>query len=172
MTFSQTTTDTASFTITHARYLASKVATDLKRLQRFYGQPSDKRIEEFEEELCVLLRGGYLDTVMYGFQRSGRWIEPALRYIADELNGVESADDDPGRVFPGADTSGASFSSFLTYSSSWYELTSAERQKIKESLPMQRTTGSEPDIDGELKSDQRYSTGGRALQRFNVRSTS
>jgi len=39
MTASFTISESASFTVTHARHMASKVATDLKRLQRFYGYP-------------------------------------------------------------------------------------------------------------------------------------
>jgi hypothetical protein len=46
MSSSYTTTDTESFTLVHARYIASKVATDLKRFQRFYGSPSDAWIDK------------------------------------------------------------------------------------------------------------------------------
>lgn len=47
MSSSYTTTETKTFTLTHARHLAAKVATDLKRLQRFYGGISDERITHF-----------------------------------------------------------------------------------------------------------------------------
>jgi len=48
MSYSYTTTETKTFALTHARHLAAKVATDLKRLQRFYGGISDERIEQLE----------------------------------------------------------------------------------------------------------------------------
>jgi hypothetical protein len=56
MSTSYSITETASFTITHARYIASKVATDLKRFQRFYGAPSDDWIDKYETELALLLK--------------------------------------------------------------------------------------------------------------------
>ena len=80
MSFSDTTTQTTTFALTHARHIGAKVATDLKRMQRFYGQPSDGYIADFETEVVELLKEGYLGTVIYGFQRDGGWIEPTLRY--------------------------------------------------------------------------------------------
>nr|WP_246886778.1 hypothetical protein [Pseudomonas chlororaphis] len=55
--------------------MAAKVATDLKRMQRFYGYPSDTWIEEYEAELVVLLKAGYLGEVTYGFKRGDDWID-------------------------------------------------------------------------------------------------
>ena len=117
MSYSVTYTDTETFTRTHARHMAAKVATDLKRLQRFYGHPSDGRIADFEAEVIEFLKEGYLGTVRYGFRRNGNWIEPTLSYSAHDLEGASANDDDPGRVLPGADTRGASFYSYLTYQS-------------------------------------------------------
>ena len=67
MSYSYTVTDTITFTRTHARHIAAKVATDLKRMQRFYGEPSDSRIADFESEVVEFLKEGLLDTVTYGF---------------------------------------------------------------------------------------------------------
>ncbi len=67
---SHTTTTTSSFTITHARYIASKVATDLKRFQRFYGAPNDTVIDQYEGELAGLLKYDAVEYVVYGFQRN------------------------------------------------------------------------------------------------------
>ena len=39
MSYSYTLTETTTFTVTHARHMAAKVATDLKRMQRLYGEP-------------------------------------------------------------------------------------------------------------------------------------
>ena len=42
-------TESTTFTVTHARHMAAKVATDLKRMQRFYGKPSDERYRRLRE---------------------------------------------------------------------------------------------------------------------------
>ena len=76
-------------------------------MQRFYGQPSDISIGQYEEELVELLKAGYLGTLTVGYQKSGNWIEPTLRYTARDLGEMQSADDDPGKVRPGADITGA-----------------------------------------------------------------
>ena len=76
-------------------------------------------IAEYEAEIIEFLKAGYLGTVTYGFRRDGNWIEPTLRYTARDLAGGAANDDDPGRVRPGANTIGATFYSYLTYSSSW-----------------------------------------------------
>ena len=111
MSDSYSYTESRTFTVTHARHMAAKVATDLKRMQRFYGKPSDESIADYETEATEMLRAGYLDTVTYGFKRDGKWIEPTLRYTARDLAGASANDDDPGRIRPGADIGGASFRS-------------------------------------------------------------
>lgn len=169
MTTSFTVTDSTSFTITHARHLATKVATDLKRMQRFYGVPTDAKIEAYQQELILLVKEGYLETVTYGFKRDGNWIQPTLRYTARDLAGSIADDDDPGRVLPGADTSGASFYSFLTHSRAWDECSAAKKESFKTGLPFQRGDGSEPGISGYLSCDRMYSAGGRSLERSSVK---
>jgi hypothetical protein len=170
MSYSFTQSGTQSFTSTHAKHLASKVATDLKRMQRFYGYPSDVKIAEFELELIELLKNGYLDTVTYGFKRNGNWIEPTIRYTSRDLQGLTSVDDDPGRVRPNADVAGGSFYSFLTYNWSYLLLSDQEKENFKTALPFQRGTADEPGINGYLSSDKTYSSGGRALDRSSVKS--
>ncbi len=170
MSYSYTVTESTTFTVTHARHIAAKVATDLKRLQRFYGKPSDSAIADYETEMITLLKAGYLNTVSYGFKRDGEWIEPMLRYTAQDLAGGAANDDDPGRVRPGADIAGASFYSFLTYSAAWDDLTDAEKAALKDTLPFQRTGGFEPGVNGYLQDDRTYAAGGRALNRASVRS--
>ena len=98
MTGSYTQSSTSTFTITHARHMAAKLAADLKRMQRFYGAPSDDRIAAYETEVVELLKAGYLDTVTYGFKRGDNWIEPTLRYTAKDLAGMSGIDDDPGKL--------------------------------------------------------------------------
>ena len=170
MTYSHTLTQTSTFTVTHARHMAAKVAADLKRMQRFYGSPSDSKIADFEAEVVELLKGGYLGTVTYGFKRNGYWIEPTLQYAARDLAGGTADDDDPGRVAPRADVSGASFYSYLNYSPAWDALTPSQRQAVKDRLPVKRTGAPEPGVNGYWWSDRTYSAGGRALDRGSVRS--
>lgn len=170
MTTSFTVTEASAFTITHAKHLASKVATDLKRIQRFYDAPSDQRIAAYETELVLLIRGGYLTAVTYGFKRDDAWIEPTLRYTARDLFGGISEDDDPGRIRPGAITTGASFCSFLERSRAWIDLSPRERDAFEKQLPLQRSDGSQATVAGYLQSDRTYSAGGRLLQRATVRS--
>jgi hypothetical protein len=170
MSYSFTATETTSFTITHARHMAAKVATDLKRMQRFYGLPSDTSIAHYETEVIELLRGGYLAAVCYGFQLDGRFIEPMLKYTARDLAGGTTNDDDPGRIRPGANVTGATFYSYLTYNSKWFALSSSQQATIERGLPVQRSNADEPAANGYLAVDRTYSSGGRALERASLRS--
>lgn len=163
-----TIVDAATFTVTNARHMAAKVATDLKRMQRFYGKPDDSNIAKYEDEITLLIKAGYLDRVTYGFKRDGRWIEPTIRYESRDL-GDAHRDDDPGRIKPGANISGASFSSYLSYSSAWFGVSPAVREAFSRSLPFQRSSGEEPGIAGYLSTDLTYSSGGRQLLRSSVR---
>ena len=165
-----TVSQTNTFTVTHARHIAAKVATDLKRVQRFYNLPSDERIEQFEKEIVELLKGGYIDHVTYGFQRNDSWIEPTLRYTAKELASDQGFGDDPGKIAPGKDISGASFYSYLVYSPAWVALSATQKADVEKQLPFSRTTASEPGINGVLVPDRTYSAGGKALDRYSVRS--
>ena len=170
MSFSITYTDSIAFTRTHARHMAVKVATDLKRMQRFYGQPGDADIADYEDEVIEFLKEGYLDTVMYGFRRNSNWIEPTLSYTARDLAGEPASDDAPGRIRPRANISGASFYSYLTYSRTWDRLNSDEKEEFRRRLPFRRNGAPQPGIDGYLSQDLTYSSGGRALDRAMVRS--
>lgn len=87
MSYSYTMSEATTFTVTHAIYIAAKVATDLKRMQRFYGKPSDISINDYEAEIIELLKAGYLGTVAYGFRRNSDWIEPTLKYTTRECSG-------------------------------------------------------------------------------------
>lgn len=170
MSSSYSLTEVLTFTTTNARHMASKVSADLKRMQRFYGSPNDNKIAEFESELTAFIKAGYLGTVTYGFKRDGKWIEPTVKYEAHDLYGSSGSDDDPGKVRPGLDISGASFSSYLTYSSSWNQLTYDEQLEFERDLPFKRQGAPEPQINGTISRDLTYSSGGRALNRSSVRS--
>ncbi|SEF10995.1 hypothetical protein SAMN05444161_8511 [Rhizobiales bacterium GAS191] len=170
MSSSYTLSETATFTVTHARHMAAKVATDLKRMQRLYGRPSDADIASYEIEVIELLKAGYLDTITYGFQRDGKWIEPTLRYTARDLAGMAANDDDPGKIRPGADISGAAFNNYLTYSAAWDKLSWEEKDAFKKRMPYYRSGAPEAGISGYLIDDRFYTAGGRALSRASVRS--
>jgi hypothetical protein len=170
MASSYTISETNTFTLTHAKHMAAKVAADLKRLQRLYGQPSDQEIADYETEVIELLKSGYLETLTIGFQRDNSWIEPTLRYTDHDLADTSANDDDPGRVKPGANISGASLYNFLTYTMKWYALSATEQDTFKKRMPFYRTGATEPTINGYLISDRIYSAGGRALNRASVRS--
>ena len=171
MSYNSTFTESLAFTVTHARHMAAKVATDLWRIRRLYGFPSARDIDSYEEEVIALLKAGYLGQVWYGFKRNGSWIEPTIKYTARDLQDAAAVDDDPGKIRPGADIVGASFSSFLTYSAAWYDLTPGDRDAFKRSLPFYRGSGSEPSVYGYFLPDRTYSSGGRALDRASVRSS-
>lgn len=170
MSHSITFTESSTFTVTHARHIAAKVATDLKRMQRFYRSPSDAWISAYEEEVIALLKAGYLKRVWYGFQRDGRWIEPTIKYTARDLYRGSAVDDVPGKIRPGADVFGASFYSFLSYSAAWSGLTPHAQDAFQKRLPFYRSNATEPLVHGYLSADRTYSAGGRALDRASVRS--
>jgi len=169
MSSSFSNSETQAFTATHAKYLASKVATDLKRMQRFYGLPSDTDIASFEAELIEFLKKGYLGTVTYGFKRNNDWIEPTLRYTAKDLAGMSGTDDDPGRIRPGANVEGAYFYSFLSYSQTYWNALQADKEGFTNLLPFKRPGADEPGINGYLTSDKSYSSGGQSLDRSSVK---
>jgi hypothetical protein len=157
-------THTTTFTETNARYLASKVATDLHQLNRFYGAPSGEWIDAYIEELAVLLPGGYVSSVDYGFQRNGSWLV-VLRYSV-RSDGILTLDDRAGRVPPNVDVRGAEPKSFLRPSGRWWELSDSERQRIEGLLPFKRTPANEPGTaNGIWIDDKVYSDAGVALSR-------
>ena len=167
-----TVTETTTFTLTHAKYMAAKVATDLKRIQRFYGSPGDIDIADYEAEVTELLKAGYLGTLTLGFRRKSQWIEPTLRYTARDLAGLAANDDDPGRVRPGADITEASFYNYLTYSPAWNKLNSQEKDAFKRQMPFYRTGADGPGLNGYLVEDLTYSSGGWALKRSSLKGSS
>jgi len=165
--YSYTVSKTITFTLTHAKHMAAKFAADLKRLQRFYDQPSDTAIADYETEVIELLKAGYLGTLTVGFRRNDQWIEPTLRYTARNLSGASADDNDPGSLKPGADITGASFYSYLIYSP---RVSEAEKDAFQKRMPFYRGGAPEPSINGYLAADLTYSAGGRALDRASVRS--
>ena len=162
-------TESTTFTIAHARHIASKVATDLKRFQRFYCTPADEMIAQYEQELVVLLKHDVVAEVVYGFKRNDRWTEAAARYVSSS-GGILMADDDPGKIRPGLDIAHTFFTSFLIYTAKWHSLPEADRTAIKSQCPFPRTTGATPGLEvGVWVDDLNYTAGGRGLGRSVVR---
>lgn len=164
-----TGTSTASYTITNARYLASKVAADLRQFQRLYGSPSDDMITDYLYELTLLLHGGYLKSVQYGFRRDDKWIL-TLSYSVDAAGHLTS-DDRAGGVYAQADVSGATFYSYLSRTDRWFALTQAQREAIESTLPITRTAAPESGATGGywVESDRSYSSGGVGVVRRTYR---
>ena len=160
--------ESTTFTLTHAKHMAAKVSADLKRMQRFYGYPSDISIAQYELEVIELLKAGYLGTLTVGFLRDDKWIEPTLRYTARDLAGLAALDDDPGRVRPGLNVTGATFYNYLIRSAAWHALSAAEQEAFEKRLPFSRVGKTEPTVNGYLVDDRIYSAGGRALNRASV----
>lgn len=167
VTGSYTRSATDTFSLSSARYVASKVATDLRQLQRYYGRPFDTQIADYAEEIAVLAHHGYVDKVIYGFKRDRNWIL-TLEYTV--VNDTLTADDRAGGVYRYADVSGAVFHSYLTRTSSWWDLTDAGRDDVNASLPFVRTSGAAPGYTGGHHTfDRTYSAQGTGFTRSNYR---
>jgi Bacterial HORMA domain family 1 len=162
MSYSVTTSET--FSIIHARKLSSKVAADMHLCAQYYGQPSERSIREYAEELAQHLNEGYVEEYEFGYEKNGRRIV-TWRYRVDE-NGTLTTDERPGKVVPYVDVSGASFFNYLTRSSRFFRLTSGQRAEFESSMPFQRTACDPPsDGAGYWTSDRNYYSGGRGLSR-------
>lgn len=161
-----TFTTTSSFTITHARYVTSKIAADLRQLKLLYGGPSDSDIVDYAEEAALLLRDGYLERVDFGFKRrtqSGEEWVLLLRYV---VRAGALSDDHAGRVPAGVSTGAAYFNSYLTYTSKFYALTSSEREKVKQALPVKRTPAGEAGFaTGTWGNNRGYSSNHQGVER-------
>lgn len=164
MTYSFTTTETWSRT--HARYVAGKVAADLRQMQQAYGKPSDTEIENYVQELTEFLDGGYLKEVTYGYRYNGAWVV-ALKYTADMFGNL-SVDDRSGRIPRGANIIGAEWSSFLSYNGKWSSLTPMQQQAFERELPFKRSSGVDPIARTGWSPDKSYSAAGCGLRRATI----
>jgi hypothetical protein len=140
---STTGTRTALFTITEARYVGAKIGADLRLLNGFYGAPAIGDIDDYVEEVAILLRDGYLGTVSYGFREASTndW-KLRLRYTATA--GGRLTDGRPGSLPATTVIAGCPFYSYMTYSPKFIDLTTAKQADIKETLPVSRVGAEEP----------------------------
>jgi hypothetical protein len=165
---SYSTTRTATFTITSARYLTSKIAADLRSMHRLYGKPDLADIDDYAEEAALLLRDGYLDWVDYGLRRRdayGRWEWVLrLRYVATRAGTLQDAN--PGGVPANADTTGASLYSYLVKSAAFSQLTPQQQAAVESALPIHRTGAPETGTGtGTWTGERSYSRDGTTLTR-------
>lgn len=157
-------TNTATFTIVHARHLSSKVAADMHLCAQYYGNPSEQRIREYAEELALYLNAGYLSEYEFGYQKNGNRVV-SWRYKVDS-NGLITTDDRAGKVVPYVDITGATFFNFLTRNSRFAQLSTGDQARFEAGLPLQRTDGEPPsDGSGYWTSDRNYYAAGRGLNR-------
>lgn len=158
-------TRTASFTIIDARYVGAKIAADLRMLHNLYGKPTLTRIDDYTEEVALLLRDGYLNTVDYGFREpSGTAWRVRLRYTA--TTGGQLIDNRPGRMPAAADVTGLDFYSYLTYSTKYLQLAEATQASVKATLPITRTGAPEPTASaGSHTSGHGYGRNGAGVTR-------
>jgi hypothetical protein len=167
MSTSYTYSGTETFSLTHAKHIAAKVATDLARFRRFYNAPTLEWINQYEAELIALLKDDYLLNVTYGFKRDGKWVE-ALRYHA-VAGGNLVNDDDPGKIRPGIDVSGAHFTSYLNRNARWHGLSQVAKDAFESTLPFSRVGAEEPSLEtGYWSYNHNYSAGGRGIGRSSI----
>ncbi len=159
-----TFTRTYSFTITHARYLASKIAADMHLCAAYYGLPSEALIRNYAEELAQYLNEGYLESYEFGYKKNGVRVV-TWRYTVDVYGNI-TTDDRPGKVVPYVDISGATFFNFLAQNSAFFELPEYQQDAFKSGLPVQRTNGYPPsDGAGYWTSDRNYYSTGCGIGR-------
>jgi hypothetical protein len=168
MTYSFTNTSTVSFTITEARRLASKVVTDMTRCSQIYGRPTLQEVQDFGNELTLLLKDGYVSSYEFGFQKDARRLV-SWSYNVD-VNGAIVDDARPGGILAGIDVSCALYFNHLIKSVKWSGLTGAEQAQVNGTLPFVRLNGNGPqDGLGFWETDRSYSAGGVALSRRTFR---
>lgn len=159
-----TATYTTTFTLTHAKHLASKVIADLYLCSRQYGYPSVGSVPAYQEELTVLLAGPYVEAYEFGFKRDGKRVL-TWRYTVGPAGDLQG-DSRSGGLVRGIDVTGAEYFNFLTYSDRWSWLTAAEQKSIRDTLPIDRTPGSAPsDGNGYWTTERAYTAGGTLVQR-------
>jgi len=157
-------TRSATFTITDARQIASKMGADLRNLNIRTGHPRLDQIPDYVEETAQYLKAGYLENVSFGFwdQEADRWIL-RLRYQA--LEGGNLSDGAPGGL-PNVDVSRYPFYSYLRTNPTFDRLSLTEQAEFTEPLRIQRSPRSEPTAYGGITSNNAsYSRNGFGLGR-------
>jgi len=161
---------TDTYSRTDARYLASKVVSDLYQCSRVYGSPPADDVPDYEDELIEMLLGRYVSRYEFGFKKDGKRIV-CWRYevnSAGEL--VGGSDDRSGGVYARAKVVGATYYNHMSYSDMWFDLSEAARLQIRARLQISRSPKSLPsDGNGYWVSDRNYSSGGVSVSRKTFR---
>lgn len=168
MTHSYTTSSTQTFTLTHARELASRVIADLSLCAKLYRRPAADSLDRYRDELVQLLHRGYLDAYEFGFKRDDQRVLSWF-YQVGPSGDVEGGS--PGGLYARADIEEASYFNFVTYSQRWCGLDAAAKERFREGLPFRRGHGSAP-VDGSgywAENDRGYAAGGTLVTRRTFR---
>jgi len=161
-TYSATQTET--FTIADARYLASRIKIGLTYLRLYCGGISEQYVENLTLEAAILLRAGLLEKVIYGYKKDGE-VKYALIYTVNNLGQIEAANDNPSSLDMPPYLGDATFFTFLTrrYNPG---LTQADRDAVERLLPIHRGTGTEPSmINGTRSGNDSYYRNGYGMTR-------
>ena len=159
-----------TFTLTHAKHLASKVVSDLYQCRNFYGEPSEAQIAKYQDELVVMLAGGYVKEYEFGFKKNDQRIVSWQYRVNANGDLVGGTDDRSGGIYARADISGATNFNFMSYSQTWFDLTSNEQNNVKSKHLINRGTGYLPsDGAGYWHTDRTYSGAGVAIERKTFR---
>jgi hypothetical protein len=159
-----------TFTLTHAKHLASKVVSDLYQCRNFYGEPSEAMIAKYQDELIVMLAGGYVKQYEFGFKQNDQRVVSWQYGVNASGDLVGGADDRSGGIYARADISGANYFNFMSYTQAWFDLSQSEQDTVKSQHPISRSTGHLPsDGSGYWRTDRTYSSAGVAIERKTFR---
>lgn len=165
---SYSTTQTTTFNRTHAGYVATKVAADLRRMQQLYGWPTGKVIEDLIKEITEMLALDYLKTIEIGFERGGKRVL-SLKYEA-RRDGTLTGDDNAGGLPRGVHISGCERINYMTYTEKFNALSADQKLAVKKTLPYIRTGAAESqDGAGYWTVDRTYSAAGGGTTRRTYR---
>ncbi|ERK71026.1 hypothetical protein [Leifsonia aquatica] len=159
-----------TFTLTHAKHLASKVVSDLYQCRNFYGEPSETMVTKYQDELIVMLAGGFTKEYEFGFKKNDQRVVSWQYRVNASGDLVGGADDRSGGIYARADISGAVYFNFMSYSPAWFNLTPEEQNTAKSRHPISRSTGHLPsDGSGYWHTDRTYGSAGVAIDRKTFR---
>jgi hypothetical protein len=162
------TTGTSTFTRSHARDIAQKIAADLRQMHHHYGQPSLDQVPKYIEEIVELLAEGYLYSFEDGWADSNGQRIVSVYYEVRE-DGTLS-DGRAGGVYAHADIRDATHFNYLKHSQKWNNLPQADRDAFEAKLPVKRVGMPEKtDGNGYWTTDRSYSSGGVGAQRRTYR---
>lgn len=166
MSYSYTTSQ--SFTIIHARKLAAKVSADMEQCRRLYGYPSAAAIANYQEELTVMLHGGYVSEYEFGFKTADDCRVVSWKYTVNDYGDLQGGRS--GGLYTQAKIGNATMFNFMTYSPKWSALTASEKSVVDAKHMIVRGDGYPPaDGNGSWVRDKTYAAGGVAIERQEFR---